>query len=75
MTDVFSEWKKNKFIAAPSEFVEDGTHLVVLTDIEFWTTNYDELCKWCEEHHCKVAGMTVDIVDDETMTLFHLRWL
>lgn len=77
MTDIFHDWKQNRFIVAP-EFTYDPNcrfkHMVVLTDIPFWAREVDNLVPWCIEHGCNTQGMTVEIPDDETLTLFCLRW-
>ena len=49
-------------------------HMIVLTDIGFWAENTDSLIEWCKLHACEMRGMTVDIPDDHTLTLFCLRW-
>jgi hypothetical protein len=37
-------------------------------------TIYPDLCQWCLENDCEVTHNYVDIPDDETATLFILRW-
>lgn len=49
-------------------------HMIVLTDIAFWSDNIDALMQWCRDHGCETQGMTVDIPDDHTLTVFCLRW-
>jgi hypothetical protein len=49
-------------------------HIVLLTNVMFWSEQYDNLGTWCEEHHAEVKGMTVNIPSDEVLTLFCLRW-
>ena len=71
-TDIFQEWKDNKFIVVKN--IEQYKNLVVLTNISHWHQNYDELWVWCEKHNCKVQGMTIEMPDEQTMTLFVLRW-
>lgn len=77
MTDVFEEWKKNRFIIAPSELLEDdkNTRLVILTDYHFWADRIDELADWCDERGTAVSmGMTVVFEDEATLSEFVLRW-
>ena len=74
MTDIFQSWKENRFIVADSKLIDvDDNNLIVLTNIEYWNENYDELVSWCKEHNAEVRGMTVTC-DDHSLTLFALRW-
>ena len=36
--------------------------------------NDDELVEWCAENNCETKGMTVTLPDEESITLFTLRW-
>jgi len=75
--DVFAEWKNRKFIVVGSWYYDikfPNEHTVVLTDVEFWTTQYDELDKWCSQHGGVVSGMTVNFNDSKTLTRFCLEW-
>lgn len=71
-TDIFQEWKDNKFVVVTN--LDEYKNLVVLTNIIYWHDNYTELWRWCEKHNCKVQGMTIEMPDEQTMTLFVLRW-
>jgi hypothetical protein len=73
MTDIFEEWKSQKFIIAdPGMFW--GQYIVVLTDIDYWLDNYVDLVNWCKEHNGEVSGMTVEFPDDASLMFFVLRW-
>ena len=74
MTDIFADWKVNRFVVAPAEYYNDNMHVVVLTDIPFWTSHIDQLSEWCRLHDCVLQGMTVEIPSDPTLTLFYLQW-
>lgn len=77
MTDIFNDWKRNRFVIAPQfayRLDEPYQHVVVLTDIPFWVKEVDNLVPWCLEHGCRNQGMTVELPNDETLTLFCLRW-
>lgn len=77
MTDIFHDWKKNRFVVAPEfgfRLKNNFKHVIVLTDIAFWAQEVDNLVPWCQENGCKNQGMTVEIPDDCTLTLFCLRW-
>ena len=74
MTDIFANWKTNRFVVAPAEYYDNSRRVVVLTDIPFWADHIDQLTQWCQVHGCTVQGMTVEIPTDPTLTLFHLRW-
>lgn len=71
--DIMAEYKNNRFVVAPQEFTDDKI-TVVLCDIEYWSTHYEELENWCNEHGCKTQGMTVDIPDSRTLTMWTLCW-
>jgi hypothetical protein len=74
MTDIFAHWKRNRFVIG-SEFVDHANCiLILLTDISFWAEHLEELDQWCSDHLCTVKGMTVEIPNDATLTLFALRW-
>jgi hypothetical protein len=71
--DVFKSWKEERFIVAPSVLC-DNEKLIVLTDVAYWNTHYEELKNWCDLNLSETQGMTVVCPDDETLLLFVLRW-
>ena len=79
MTDIMQDYKNKRFFVAPN-YISHGLpepvygHLVILTDIGFWSNNIDALIAWCAEYGCMHKGMTVDVPNDELLTLFYLRW-
>jgi len=73
MTDIFHDWKQNRFIVAPTALV-DKEQLVILTDYNYWADHTDELIQWCKEHGAANEGMTVVFPNEEILTLFVLRW-
>ena len=46
----------------------------MLTDIEYFMNNWDDLKTWAKENNSRVEGMTVWVPDDQTRMLFALRW-
>lgn len=72
MTDIFEHWKTQRFVIPVYFDKHDLT--VVLSDIAYWYEHYEELSEWCEQHNCEPVGMTVDVPDSYTLTLFCLRW-
>jgi hypothetical protein len=69
------DWKNQRFVrVVGDEYNAKCIHLIVMTDIPYWTKNVDDVVKWCDEHNCRTQGMTIEIPDDETYTLFCLRW-
>jgi hypothetical protein len=54
--------------------VDDGVHLIVLTDYRYWAQHTDELAAWCQARDSVTQGMTVVIKDEATLTEFVLRW-
>ena len=71
--DLMAGFKNKKFVIAPDDLGFTPT-MIVLTDFTFWTNNYTELGDWCGAHQCRLSGMTVDIPDEKTLTLFCLKW-
>lgn len=51
-----------------------GGHLIVLADISYWNTHYEQLKDWCDEHLSEVRGMTVVVPNEKVLTLFCLKW-
>lgn len=76
MGDIFAEWKKQRFVLADKAMFPELTpkHLVILTDVSYFTDHIEEFQAWCEQHKCNTVGMTVEIPTDELLTLFTLRW-
>lgn len=73
--DVLADWKRNRFIVADPFLVETTKHVIILTDINYWAEHADDLVEWCNLHEgVKTQGMTVEIDNDKTLTLFILRW-
>lgn len=73
-TDAFEEWKRNRFVIAPQELVDDGVLLIVLADYNYWANHIDELTEWCSTRNAEIQGMTVVLRDEITLTEFVLRW-
>jgi hypothetical protein len=72
--DLLADWKTSKFILVKNILTDTSDHVIVLSDIKFWTEYYTELQDWCKKQNAKVEGMTVSINTDKTLTLFILRW-
>ena len=72
--DILADWKKNRFIVAPSILMHENVHIVVLTDFAYWTDRIDELEVWCNRYNCTIQGMTVNIPTDDLLTVFCLQW-
>lgn len=74
--DIMHEYKNNRFVVTAAGLIdsEPGYSTVVLSDIGFWNDHYCELEQWCQEHDCIIRGMTVDIPNDRTRTMWMLRW-
>lgn len=75
--DLFAKWKEQRFIIADPKWLSEEykrPFVIVLTDIGFWADNADALVDWCEANDCKTAGMTVEIADEKTLSMFILRW-
>lgn len=74
MTDIFEDWRKNKFMIVEAALIDiTDANLIILTNIEYWNDNYEALSAWCEEYDAEVRGMTVTC-NDPALTAFCLRW-
>jgi len=67
---------KERFVIADQEMAAyfKSSHLVLLSDISYWADHYKELIDWCKQHNCRDVGMTIEIPDSKTLTLFCLKW-
>jgi hypothetical protein len=75
MTDIFEEWRHQRFIIAPSELLDKDERLVILTDYKFWADNIDAFADWCDARDTVISeGMTVLFADDITLMEFVLKW-
>jgi hypothetical protein len=73
--DILGDWKKNRYILIPSDLSESDHHLIILTDASYWAEHVHELVEWCDNTEgVRTQGMTVEIDNDKTLTLFMLRW-
>ena len=75
MSDIFENWKEQKFIVAPQYLLDKPEILIILTDISFWADNADSLVEWCEKYNCTTQGMTVCLPNEAALTMFMLKWL
>lgn len=52
------------------------SYLILLTDPKFWDEHWNELNDWAREHgnRYQIVGSTIDVDDEEDLTLFALRW-
>jgi hypothetical protein len=73
-TDIFADWKSNRFVLVDFGLLGKPDLLVVLTDLNFWTNNTDKLLEWCGVYGARVKGMTVEFDNTEQLTMFCLRW-
>ena len=76
MTNIIERKNNSKFIVYDDSYLSenDCKYTVLLSHLEFWVKNIDELQDWLEEYDCVKQGMTVNIPDDDRMVLFALRW-
>jgi hypothetical protein len=82
ITEIFPEWKIHKFVmintmdSGSQLYNTDASysHMVILVDYVYWIENLDKLEEWCKSHNCVQRGMTVQIPNEETATIFMLRW-
>jgi hypothetical protein len=72
--DVMAEFKNRRFVVASAYVLDRTEHVVILSDIGYWSEHYEELMAWCNQHNSEVQGMGVTLPDSHTLTLFALRW-
>jgi hypothetical protein len=72
--DVFVDWKDRRFIRVDFELLDRPDIMVVLTDVSFWSSNYEELKDWCDEYDCEIQGMTVKFNSEKSLIMFCLKW-
>lgn len=68
------DWSSRRFFVAPNYLLDEEEILIVLTDINFWAENLEDLINWCKNNQCENKGMTVEVPDQKTLTMFVLRW-
>ncbi len=62
-----------RFIVVP----RDNPHepqLIFLADYVFWAKHESELRSWCTLHLSNFMGMTVTVPNEQTLSVFLLRW-
>jgi hypothetical protein len=74
MTDIFADWKKNKFVTVGYDLLDGPEMLVILTDVKFWALHEQELQTWCDHTGAIMTGMTVTFPNEQTLTAFCLKW-
>lgn len=74
MAIIFDNLKQHRFVIVDPRLYDFDHHLVILSDLEFWHNRWEDLEKWCEDHGCDIAGMTVDFPNEQALTMFCLKW-
>lgn len=76
MTDLMNDWKRQRYVVLPGELVEGRPFgiTILMSDYNYWAEHVDECVLWCKQYGCRIQGMTIEIPDDETLTMFMLRW-
>jgi hypothetical protein len=72
--DIFASWKQNRFVIAPTDLVDDGAIVIILSDYKFWADNAEKLDTWCSSRDAEWQGMTVVLHNEKILTEFILRW-
>jgi hypothetical protein len=66
--------KGKRFIVAPKH-LGYGPNLIVLSDINYWNTHYEELKDWCDTQlGAEIVGMTIEFTNEKELMMFVLRW-
>jgi hypothetical protein len=70
--DLFSDWRGKRFVML--EHALFGRWTMILTDYTFWADELEALHEWCDDYGANPSGMVVEFPDEQTLTLFALRW-
>ena len=66
--------KEKRFILVPAN-LEFSKLMVILSDIDYWNTNYEALKDWCDlQLGTNQVGMTVEFDSEQDLMMFILRW-
>lgn len=68
---IMQDWKDRRFVVL-SGLITDIA--VLLSDVQFWADNYEELGEWCRLNNSRQEGMIVIFPDNKTLSLFCLQW-
>jgi hypothetical protein len=73
---VVANTSKSRFIVADPAVALDFGHsgIIILSDIGFWNEHFDQLQTWCRDNGAEQQGMTVNVPNEQVMTLFCLTW-
>jgi hypothetical protein len=72
---IMNDWKHHRFVVTENFNINiQAEHLVILTDIKFWNTHYEELKDFCDQHDGQISGMIVSFKNNHNLTLFLLKW-
>ena len=72
--DILKDWKNQRFVITDLLAMDGLPYVVVLVDMDYWPNKADELISWCLENGFVQQGMTVELPNEEALTLFCLRW-
>lgn len=76
MTDIMQDWKMWRFVVVTQDMFEEVgyTHMIIMTDVKYWSEQVDNCIAWCSQYKCEIKGMTICIPNEETLALFLLKW-
>ena len=72
--DILADWKNSRWIVASGWNHDEDKIIVVLTDFEYWAEHAEEMLEWCRNNGAVSKGMTIDLENEDMLTLFTLRW-
>lgn len=75
--DIFEDWRNKRFVIVDTTIYRDADYpilMVVLADIAFWTSHFEELYEWCKAYGGRQIGMTIEFDTHEQLSLFCLKW-
>jgi len=76
MTDLFHDWKQNRFVVVDRSLIDEESGItVLLTDLGYWVDRTDEIMQWCKENNAVQRGLTITMPSESELLLFCLKWV
>lgn len=73
MVHVEMDVTEKKFIIVPGDNPQEP-QMIFLADYVFWARHESELQSWCTLHLSNFMGMTVTVPNEQTLSMFILKW-
>lgn len=67
------EVEEKRFIIVPGDNPQEP-HMIFLADYVFWARHESDLHYWCTLTRSNFMGMTVTVPNEQTLSMFILKW-